>query len=152
VPLQTNSNDCGCFLIYFAKKFFSNPEATMTLIRVGPIFLFHWSQLIPNARLDFPRLRTDWLGGVCKIPTWHLFGMRCELSCSNISMREMPLSSSRNDCCCISILYLLCTLSYHFLSVSCLVAPLSRVSEVYLYIDTLPKTGSWVHWSLSIYR
>jgi Ulp1 family protease len=34
VPLQSNSNDCGCFAIYFAKKFFSNPDSTIALIKV----------------------------------------------------------------------------------------------------------------------
>jgi hypothetical protein len=34
VPLQANSKDCGCFTIYFAKKFFSSPDSTMALIKV----------------------------------------------------------------------------------------------------------------------
>lgn len=34
VPCQPNGNDCGCFLIYFAKKFFSNPAETMAIIKV----------------------------------------------------------------------------------------------------------------------
>jgi hypothetical protein len=34
VPHQLNSKDCGCFAIYFARKFFSNPDATMALIKV----------------------------------------------------------------------------------------------------------------------
>lgn len=34
VPWQPNSNDCGCFLIYFAKKFFSDPLSTMAVIKV----------------------------------------------------------------------------------------------------------------------
>ena len=34
VPRQTNTKDCGCFMTYFAKNFFSDPEATMTLIKV----------------------------------------------------------------------------------------------------------------------
>ena len=34
VPLQPNSKDCGCFAVYFAKKFFENPDSTLTLIKV----------------------------------------------------------------------------------------------------------------------
>lgn len=34
VPQQQNGKDCGCFLIYFAKMFFSNPHSTMALIKV----------------------------------------------------------------------------------------------------------------------
>jgi Ulp1 family protease len=35
VPRQQNTKDCACFMIYFAKKFFNNPEATMALIKVA---------------------------------------------------------------------------------------------------------------------
>jgi hypothetical protein len=34
VPWQPNSYDCGCFLIYFAKKFYSDPLSTMAVIKV----------------------------------------------------------------------------------------------------------------------
>jgi len=34
VPLQQNSKDCGCYVIYFAKKFLSDPESTFSLIKV----------------------------------------------------------------------------------------------------------------------
>jgi hypothetical protein len=34
VPRQPNSNDCSCFLIYFSKKFFSDPLSTMAVIKV----------------------------------------------------------------------------------------------------------------------
>jgi len=34
VPRQPNGNDCGCFMIYFAKMFLRDPEATMALIKV----------------------------------------------------------------------------------------------------------------------
>ena len=34
VPCQPNGTDCGCFLIYFAKKFLSDPIATLALIKV----------------------------------------------------------------------------------------------------------------------
>ena len=34
VPLQENSKDCGCFAIYFAKKFLLGPDSTIDLIKV----------------------------------------------------------------------------------------------------------------------
>ena len=34
VPQQWNSKDCGCFMIYFAKKFLSHPDAVIALIKV----------------------------------------------------------------------------------------------------------------------
>jgi hypothetical protein len=34
VPLQTNSNDCACFTIYFGKKFFLDPDSTLDLLKV----------------------------------------------------------------------------------------------------------------------
>lgn len=34
VPVQANSKDCGCFTIFYAQKFFKDPEATMSLIKV----------------------------------------------------------------------------------------------------------------------
>jgi Ulp1 family protease len=34
VPLQPNTKDCGCFMIYFAKKFFENPDITMAIMKV----------------------------------------------------------------------------------------------------------------------
>ena len=34
VPIQHNTKDCGCFLIYFARKFFQNPGTTLELIKV----------------------------------------------------------------------------------------------------------------------
>ena len=38
VPFQTNGKDCGCFLIYFARKFLSDPDATMAIIKVVSSF------------------------------------------------------------------------------------------------------------------
>ena len=37
VPQQLNFKDCGCFTIYFAKKFFNDPESTMALVKVQSI-------------------------------------------------------------------------------------------------------------------
>lgn len=34
VPHQPNADDCGCFAIYFAKKFLADPLATMSIIKV----------------------------------------------------------------------------------------------------------------------
>ena len=34
VPHQPNTKDCGCFMIYFAKKFFQEPDITMAIIKV----------------------------------------------------------------------------------------------------------------------
>lgn len=34
VPHQPNLIDCGCFTIYFAKKFLADPLATMSIIKV----------------------------------------------------------------------------------------------------------------------
>jgi Ulp1 family protease len=36
VPLQSNTVDCACFAIYFAKKFFQNPDSAFALIKVNP--------------------------------------------------------------------------------------------------------------------
>ena len=38
VPFQTNGKDCGCFLIYFARKFLSDPDATIAIIKVVSSF------------------------------------------------------------------------------------------------------------------
>jgi hypothetical protein len=34
VPIQANLKDCGCFTVYFAKKFFLSPDSTVALIKV----------------------------------------------------------------------------------------------------------------------
>lgn len=34
VPHQLNNKDCGCFTIYFAKKFLTHPDATIALLKV----------------------------------------------------------------------------------------------------------------------
>jgi hypothetical protein len=39
VPLQSNSNDCGCFTMYFGKKFFQSPDSTLASLKVGFIFI-----------------------------------------------------------------------------------------------------------------
>ena len=40
VPQQPNSKDCGCFTIYFAKKFFNDPVGIMAVIKVLSIVSF----------------------------------------------------------------------------------------------------------------
>jgi hypothetical protein len=35
VPCQENLKDCACFTIFFGKKFLSNPDATMGLLKVN---------------------------------------------------------------------------------------------------------------------
>lgn len=39
VPLQTNLRDCGCFLIYFARKFISRPKDVLEIIKVLSILI-----------------------------------------------------------------------------------------------------------------
>jgi Ulp1 family protease len=34
VPEQPNGKDCGCFTIFFAKKFLSDPNTTMAIVKV----------------------------------------------------------------------------------------------------------------------
>lgn len=34
VPYQPNGKDCGCFVIYFGKRFLQNPDGTMAVIKV----------------------------------------------------------------------------------------------------------------------
>ena len=32
--MQPNSKDCGCFVVYFGKKFFNDPMGTVAVIKV----------------------------------------------------------------------------------------------------------------------
>src|SRR5277367_1011024 len=68
VPKQPNANDCGCFLIYFTKRFFSNPQETLTIIKVTipiNILLPCWLTFSPK-NLFLPQ-RIVWWHGAWKI-------------------------------------------------------------------------------------
>jgi Ulp1 family protease len=45
VPRQNNQYDCGCFTVFFGKKFFNDPEATLALLRVVSFFYFDDSNI-----------------------------------------------------------------------------------------------------------
>jgi len=53
VPRQNNSSDCGCFAVFFGKKFFNDPEATMALVRVVPFFFFGDSNIDSDFQTRF---------------------------------------------------------------------------------------------------
>jgi hypothetical protein len=63
VPLQPNSKDCACFVIYFAQKFFNNPKATLLIINVCMPEFPLLSQLIFISRQSFLPQQMDWLHG-----------------------------------------------------------------------------------------
>jgi Ulp1 family protease len=48
VPHQQNTHDCGCFTIYFARRFFQDPISTLEIIKVVCLFI----TLITS--IDFP--------------------------------------------------------------------------------------------------
>ena len=51
VPHQGNGKDCGCFAIYFARKFLQDPVTTLRIIKVCFFFLPEdlWSIPIPDS-------------------------------------------------------------------------------------------------------
>ena len=67
VPIQSNLKDCGCFTIFFGKKFLLDPESTMGLIKVIPTNSSIWSLLNSNTRHLFLPPKPGWLLGVWKI-------------------------------------------------------------------------------------
>jgi len=64
VPHQENGNDCGCFCIYFARRFFQDPVATLAIIKVVSCISLQRPVLISNPRLHFIQWQIDWQHGV----------------------------------------------------------------------------------------
>jgi hypothetical protein len=69
VPLQSNTVDCACFAIYFAKKFLQNPDSAFALIKVNPQFPLMTPGLTSSFRNGFPLPPKGWQLGGWKIPT-----------------------------------------------------------------------------------
>lgn len=53
VPCQQNGRDCGCFAIYFARRFLQDPVATIGIIKVMSIFLFRKTCIDLQSKAQF---------------------------------------------------------------------------------------------------
>jgi Ulp1 family protease len=54
VPHQDNSKDCGCFTVYFARKFLQDPVATLGIIKVLLFIFSKRSLLIYDCQTQYP--------------------------------------------------------------------------------------------------
>lgn len=67
VPIQYNSNDCGCFLIFFGKRFFQSPDLVLSLLKV---FISHLC--LPSLKSTHFRIQTKFSSPEARLVAWDL--------------------------------------------------------------------------------
>lgn len=134
VPRQANSNDCGCFVIHFARTFLLDPNSTMELIKVEILFIQLLCLLILNSSVHIPWKTIACKLGDWKVPIWRIYAGKLELSCLNTSARAKHMWNSRSR---ISFFLLLLPCFFYRRSLPCTkyIFCINKIKFLWLKVD-----------------